>query len=160
MIWQHCYTIYVKARHKCNKYAWKEAPHIHTWTAYIVLAKCQRSHLMCSAIQMYIMCVFLWKICCLHTLADSIAVQGILWLKNSSLPVDLIVLSCKSVQINYNAVFNTLSSWALSVWQFSVFWYMYTDLVTIASLSSKSLFVYRLRQICECWLKNPWHLAK
>lgn len=63
-------------------------------------------------------------------------------------------------KINYNAVFNTLSSWALSVWQFSLFWYMYTDLVTIASLSSKSLFVYRLRQICECWLKNPWHLAK
>lgn len=80
--------------------------------------------------------------------------------KFNSLSIDLIVLWCKIVQINYNAVFNTLSSWALSVWQFSVFWYMYTDLVTIASLSSKSLFVYRLRQICECWLKNPWHLAK
>lgn len=122
-----------------------------------ILAKCHRSHLMCSSVLQYrcTLCVCFYGRCCLHMLADSIAVQGILWLKNSSLPVDLIVLSCKSVQINYNAVFNTLSSWALSVWQFSLFWYMYTDLVTIASLSYKSLFVYRLRQICECWLKNP-----
>lgn len=103
-----------------------------------ILAKCQRSHLMCSAIQMYIMCVFLWKMLFAYACWFYCRPRGILWLKNSSLPVDLIVLSCKSVQINYNAVFNTLSSWALSVWQFSLFWYMYTDLVTIASLSSKS----------------------
>lgn len=125
-----------------------------------ILAKCQRSHLMCSAIQMYIMCVFLWKMFFAYACWFYCRPRYSMTEKFNSLSIDLIVLWCKIVQINYNAVFNTLSSWALSVWQFSVFWYMYTDLVTIASLSSKSLFVYRLRQICECWLKNPWHLAK
>lgn len=123
-----------------------------------ILAKCQRSHLMCSAIQMYIMCVFFIEdvvcICLLILLPSKVFYD---WKIQQSIDWSHCLLWCK---INYNAVFNTLSSWALSVWQFSLFWYMYTDLVTIASLSSKSLFVYRLRQICECWLKNPWHLAK
>lgn len=105
-------------------------------------------------------CVFMEDVVCICLLILLPSKRYSMTEKFNSLSIDLIVLWCKIVQINYNAVFNTLSSWALSVWQFSVFWYMYTDLVTIASLSSKSLFVYRLRQICECWLKNPWHLAK
>lgn len=102
-------------------------------------------------------CVFIEDVVCICLLILLPSKVFYDWKIQQSIDWSHCLLWCK---INYNAVFNTLSSWALSVWQFSVFWYMYTDLVTIASLSSKSLFVYRLRQICECWLKNPWHLAK
>lgn len=83
-------------------------------------------------------CVFMEDVVCICLLILLPSKRNSMTEKFNSLSIDLIVLWCKIVQINYNAVFNTLSSWALSVWQFSVFWYMYTDLVTIASLSSKS----------------------
>lgn len=105
-----------------------------------ILAKCQRSQ-MCSAIQMYIMCVFLWKMLFAYACWFYCRPRYSMTEKFNSLPVDLIVLSCKSVQINHNTVFNTLSSWALSVWQFSLFWYILIWLLLPACHISRSLCI-------------------